>query len=48
VRAEATIESYTAAFWWPGFVAPGALITLVLHRRGVPEQDAQAPPVVRR
>ncbi|MER5836425.1 MFS transporter [Streptomyces sp. NPDC002130] len=47
VRAQATIESYTTAFWWSaGFFAAGALITLVLHRRGVPQQDAEAAPVV--
>jgi hypothetical protein len=47
VQAQATLESYTTAFWWSaGFFAAGALITLVLHRRGVPEQDAGAAPVV--
>jgi hypothetical protein len=47
VQARAPLESYTTAFWWSaGFFAAGALITLVLHRRGVPEQDAEAPPVV--
>lgn len=47
VQAQATLESYTTAFWWSaGFFAAGALNTLVLHRRGVPEQDAEAPPVV--
>lgn len=40
VQAQATIESYTTAFWWSaGFFAAGALITLVMHRRGVPRQD---------
>ncbi|MFC8143344.1 MFS transporter [Streptomyces paradoxus] len=47
VQAQATLESYTTAFWWSaGFFAAGAVITLVLHRRGVPEQDAEAAPVV--
>ncbi|MGW1288109.1 MFS transporter, partial [Streptomyces sp. NPDC002586] len=47
VRAQATIESYTTAFWWSaGFFAAGALIALVLYRRGVPAQDAEAAPVV--
>ncbi|MFD5945799.1 MFS transporter [Streptomyces collinus] len=47
VQAQATLESYTTAFWWSaGFFAAGALITLVLHRRGVPEQDTGAAPVV--
>ncbi|MCX4903131.1 MFS transporter [Streptomyces sp. NBC_00878] len=47
VQAEATIESYTTAFWWSaGFFAVGAVIAFLLYRRGVPEQDAQAAPVV--
>ncbi|MER5547743.1 MFS transporter [Streptomyces sp. NPDC002589] len=47
VRAQATIESYTTAFWWSaGFFAAGALIALVLYRRGVPAQDAETAPVV--
>ncbi|OLZ74479.1 MFS transporter [Streptomyces sp. IMTB 2501] len=47
VRAQATIESYTTAFWWSaGFFAAGTLIALVLYRRGVPQQDAEAAPVV--
>lgn len=47
VRAQATIESYTTAFWWSaGFFTAGALIALLLHRRGVPQQDASAAPVV--
>ncbi|MEU6913242.1 MFS transporter [Streptomyces olindensis] len=47
VQAQATIESYTTAFWWSaGFFAAGALIALALHRRGVPRQDSEAAPVV--
>ncbi|WP_405608673.1 MFS transporter [Streptomyces sp. NBC_00076] len=47
VRAQATIESYTTAFWWSaGFFAAGALIALLLYRRGVQQQDADAAPVV--
>ncbi|MFI1561986.1 MFS transporter [Streptomyces sp. NPDC020490] len=47
VRAQATIESYTTAFWWSaGLFAAGAVITLLLFRRGVPRQDADAAPVV--
>lgn len=47
VQAQATIESYTTAFWWSaGFFAAGALIAFVLFRRGVPRQDASAAPVV--
>ncbi|MFF7356828.1 MFS transporter [Streptomyces filipinensis] len=47
VRAQATIESYTTAFWWSaGFFAAGALLTFLFYRRGVPRQDASATPVV--
>ncbi|MFJ8794405.1 MFS transporter [Streptomyces sp. NPDC102462] len=47
VQAQATIESYTTAFWWSaGLFAAGALIALVLFRRGVPQQDATTAPVV--
>ncbi len=47
VQAQATIESYTTAFWWSaGLFAVGALIAFLLFRRGVPEQDASAAPVV--
>lgn len=47
VQAQATIESYTTAFWWSaGFFAAGTLIALALYRRGVPQQDADAAPVV--
>ncbi|MFI1442877.1 MFS transporter [Streptomyces fructofermentans] len=47
VRAQSTIESYTTAFWWSaGFFVAGALITFLLYRPGVQEQDANAAPVV--
>ncbi|MGC0343406.1 MFS transporter [Streptomyces sp. SLBN-8D4] len=47
VQAHATIESYTTAFWWSaGLFAAGALIAFLLFRRGVPEQDADAAPVI--
>ncbi|MFJ3305327.1 MFS transporter [Streptomyces sp. NPDC086549] len=47
VQAQATIESYTTAFWWSaGLFAAGALIAFALYRRGVPQQDATAAPVV--
>ena len=47
VQAQATIESYTTAFWWSaGLFAVGALIAFLLFRRGVPEQDENAAPVV--
>ncbi|MFD7877447.1 MFS transporter [Streptomyces sp. NPDC059766] len=47
VQAQATIESYTTAFWWSaGFFAAGTVIAFLLFRRGVPQQDADAPQVV--
>ncbi|MEU1181393.1 MFS transporter [Streptomyces sp. NPDC005820] len=47
VQAQATIESYTTAFWWSaGLFAAGAVIAFLLFRRGVPQQDADAAPVV--
>ncbi|MEU1271544.1 MFS transporter [Streptomyces sp. NPDC005799] len=47
VQAQATIESYTTAFWWSaGLFAAGAVIAFLLFRRGVPEQDADAAPVI--
>ncbi|MEU5345612.1 MULTISPECIES: MFS transporter [unclassified Streptomyces] len=47
VQAQSTIESYTTAFWWSaGFFAVGAVIAFLLYHRGVPEQDAEAAPVV--
>ncbi|MBW8793662.1 MAG: MFS transporter [Streptomyces sp.] len=47
VQAQATIESYTTAFWWSaGMFAAGAVIAFLLFRTGVPQQDADAAPVV--
>ncbi|MFJ2828103.1 MFS transporter [Streptomyces sp. NPDC087263] len=47
VQAQATIESYTTAFWWSaGFFAAGAVITFLLYHRGKLEQDPDAAPVV--
>ncbi|MEV0182245.1 MFS transporter [Streptomyces sp. NPDC050625] len=47
VQAQATIESYTTAFWWSaGFFAAGTLVAFLLYRRGVPRQDTTAAPVV--
>ncbi|MER6264265.1 MFS transporter [Streptomyces sp900105245] len=47
VRARATIESYTTAFWWSAVLfGAGAVIAFLLYRRGVPKQDANAAPVV--
>ncbi|MFI7385448.1 MFS transporter [Streptomyces sp. NPDC049813] len=49
VRAQATIESYTTAFWWSaGFFAAGAVIAFLLYRRGAGQNAAgsDAAPVV--
>ncbi|MET9563557.1 MFS transporter [Streptomyces tauricus] len=47
VRAQSSIESYTTAFWWSaGFFAAGAVVTFLLFRPGVQEQDPDAAPVV--
>jgi EmrB/QacA subfamily drug resistance transporter len=48
VQAQATIESYTTAFWWSaGFFAAGAVITLLFYRRGLPvAQEEGSAPVV--
>ncbi|MEU8934040.1 MFS transporter [Streptomyces sp. NPDC048409] len=47
VQAQATIESYTTAFWWSaGMFAAGTVIAFLLFRKGVPQQDADAAPVV--
>ncbi|MFB7496220.1 MFS transporter [Streptomyces sp. NPDC056161] len=47
VQAQATIESYTTAFWWSaGLFAVGALIALFLFRRGAPQQVPGTAPVV--
>ncbi|MEU7423289.1 MFS transporter [Streptomyces sp. NPDC040750] len=47
VRAQATIESYTTAFWWSAvFFGAGTVIAFLLYRRGVPAQDSDAAPVV--
>jgi hypothetical protein len=46
-RAQATIESYTTAFWWSAaFFAAGTVIAFLLYRRGVPQQNTEAAPVV--
>ncbi|MER5601336.1 MFS transporter [Streptomyces sp. NPDC002265] len=47
VQAQASIESYTTAFWWSaGLFGAGTVIAFLLYRRGVPQQDADAPQVV--
>ncbi|MBV2357190.1 MFS transporter [Streptomyces sp. J2-1] len=47
VRAQASIESYTTAFWWSAVLfAAGTVAAFLLYRRGVPQQDPEAAPVV--
>jgi hypothetical protein len=47
VQANAALESYSTAYWWSaGFFAAGALITVLLYRRGVPQTDPDAAPAV--
>ncbi len=48
VQAQATIESYTTAFWWSaGFFAAGAVIAFLLYRRGTLDADPDAVRAVR-
>ncbi|WP_416971056.1 MFS transporter [Streptomyces sp. 4F14] len=47
VQAHAALESYSTAYWWSaGFFAVGAVITLLMYRRGVPKADENAAPTV--
>ena len=47
VQAQAGLEAYSTAYWWSAvFFAVGLAISLVLYRRGVPEQDPDAAPVI--
>ncbi|MET8959049.1 MFS transporter [Streptomyces sp. NPDC004096] len=46
-RAQATIESYTTAFWWSaGLFAVGAVVTFLLYRRGTRQPGPDDAPVV--
>lgn len=47
VRAQAALESYSAAYWWSAalFLA-GLLVSVLLYRRGVPEHDESPVPAV--
>ena len=46
-RAQATIESYTTAFWWSaGLFAVGAVVASLLYRRGTPQPGPGDAPVV--
>ncbi|MFJ8110804.1 MFS transporter [Streptomyces sp. NPDC096132] len=47
VQANAALESYSTAYWWSAaFFAAGALIAVLLYRRGIPETDPDAAPTV--
>jgi EmrB/QacA subfamily drug resistance transporter len=47
VQAQAALESYSTAYWWSAaFFVAGALVTVLLYRRGVPAVDADAAPTV--
>nr|AHX39385.1 hypothetical protein wt6.8 [Streptomyces sp. WT6] len=45
--AHAALESYSAAYWWAaGFFVTGLVISGLLYRRGAPQHDENAAPVV--
>ena len=45
--AHAAVASYHTAFWWSaGFFALGAVVTVLLLRRGAPSTDPDAAPVI--
>ncbi|MFD0485033.1 MFS transporter [Kineococcus sp. GCM10028916] len=45
--AHAAVASYHTAFWWSaGFFAVGAVVTVLLLRRGAPSIDPDAAPVI--
>ncbi|AXE90396.1 MFS transporter [Streptomyces sp. Go-475] len=47
VQAHAGLEAYSTAYWWSAvFFAVGLVISVILYRRGVPEQDPDAARVV--
>ncbi|MGW1890582.1 MFS transporter [Streptomyces sp. NPDC002004] len=47
IRANAALESYSTVYWWAAaFFAVGLVSALVVYRRGVPQQDPDAPPVM--
>ncbi|MEV6027807.1 MFS transporter [Streptomyces sp. NPDC052036] len=47
VLARAGLEGYSTAYWWSAAVfALGLVVTVVLYRRGVPQHDESAAPVV--
>lgn len=47
VLAQAGLEGYSTAYWWSaGIFVIGLVVTALLYRRGVPQQDENAAPVV--
>lgn len=47
VLAQASLESYSTAYWWSAaFFAVGLIVSVLLYRRGVPAADPDAAPVV--
>jgi len=47
VLAQAALHSYAAAYWWAaGFFAAGMVVCGLLYRRGVPQPNADAGPVI--
>ncbi|MEV5956546.1 MFS transporter [Streptomyces sp. NPDC051987] len=47
VQAHAALKAYSTAYWWSAaFFAVGLMVSVALYRRGVPEQDPDAAPVV--
>ncbi|MFF7946129.1 MFS transporter [Streptomyces griseorubiginosus] len=47
VQAQAGLEAYSTAYWWSAvFFGAGLVVSVLLYRRGVPEQNADAAPVV--
>ncbi|MET8292359.1 MFS transporter [Streptomyces sp. NPDC005132] len=47
VLAQAGLEGYSTAYWWSaGFFLAGLVVTALLYRRGVPQQDENAAPLV--
>ncbi|MDT3397218.1 MFS transporter [Streptomyces sp. B1866] len=46
VLAHAALESYRVTYWWAaGFFAAGTVISALLYRRGIPDQNQGATPV---
>ncbi|MGI5460277.1 MFS transporter [Streptomyces sp. CA-249302] len=47
VLAQAGLHAYSTAYWWSAaFFAAGLLVSVLLYRRGVPDTDPDAAPVV--